>query len=358
MSEHRLRIDDAATLSPYLIPKALAGHKVRNLGDGFILRAIERNLGVRFDAKQVYSPRVEPDEEAKTVMRQASSVILAGANQLNDKYSVWPGLDADHIRSAGYRFVPFGIGVHGEDGFCDGMSQNTKAVLEAVHESIAFSSWRCPLTIEYLQRNLPHLSSQFLMTGCPVVYDRPLLESERFAAGEAAIAVTPTERGDFWERETAIIDAVAKRFPKARRYLVAHQDFSPAPWHENMRHRFLRQPHPKMTDRIEALRAYARHRGYEPVTPADADACMRFYENVDVHVGTRLHAHLLFLSRNKRSFLVPVDDRSRGMAAFLGFPLPSASSLQKHWDADFEVIRKNARSAYPTLTRFVESLNP
>lgn len=345
-----------AVLSPYLIPPSLVGHKICNLGDGFILRAIERQMGQRFAPQQVFTPREAPAEDAKVQLREARGVILAGANQLNDRYTVWPRLDAATTASAGYRFVPFGIGLHGEPGFNDGMSEATKAMLRYIHEQIRFSSWRCPATVAYLRRQLPQLADRFLMTVCPVVYDRPLLEGERFHEREASVAVTATERGDFWARETAIIDAAARRFPQARKYFVVHQNFSPPRRFELLRHRLMRPSLAAIPDRVERLRAYARHRGFHVVVPESADACIAFYDGIDVHVGTRLHAHLLFLSRNKRSYLVPVDERSTGIAQALGFPLPLPDTLERNWDFDFEVVRRHAREHYKTMRQFVESL--
>jgi hypothetical protein len=221
---------------------------------------------------------------------------------------------------------------------------------------VPYSSWRCPRTVDYLRGNLPHLSDKFLMTGCPVVYDRPLLDGKRFEAAEDTVAVTATERGEFWQRETAIIDAVVKRFPKSKKYLVAHQNFSPPPWHEKFRHKLRRGEPAAMANKVEGLRAYARQRGFEVVVPQDADACIALYGRMDIHVGTRLHAHLLFLSRNKRSYLVPVDGRSQGMAEFLGFPLSRAEELDRHWDFDFEIVRRNAKEAYDTMQKFTGSL--
>ena len=345
-----------AVLSPYLIPLSLAGRKICNLGDGFILRAIERQMGQRFAPERVHTPRETPSDDVQVQLRAAHGVILAGANQLNDRFTVWPKLDAAQAAAAGYRFVPFGIGLHGEPGFNDGMSEATRAMLGYIHERIAFSSWRCPLTVDYLRRNLPELADRFLMTCCPVVYDTPLLQGERFHAREESLAVTATERGEFWDRETAIIDAAARRFPRARKYFVIHQDFSPARRFERLRHR-LRPPTPQaIPDPVERLRAYARRRGFEVVVPESADACIAFYAGVDVHVGTRLHAHLLFLSRNKRSYLVPVDDRSTGIAQALGFPLPAPTDLDRHWDFDFESVRRQAREHHQTMRKFVESL--
>jgi hypothetical protein len=345
-----------AVLSPYLIPPPLAGKKICNLGDGFILRAIERHLGCRFASDRVFSPRVEPSARAQKQMSTAHGVVLAGANQLNDKYTVWPGLNMTAAVDAGYRFIPFGIGLHGEPGFNDSMSSATRAIIELIHERIPFSSWRCSLTVDYLRQSLPHLADRFLMTGCPVIYDTPLLEGERFDSSEATVAVTATERGEFWDRENDIIHMAARRFPKARKFFVVHQNFSPGRWHEPLRHRFGRITASAIPDQVERLRFVARQLGFRVVVPKSADACLDFYAGVDVHVGTRLHAHLLFLSRNKRSYLVPVDGRATGIAQALGFPLPMPADLEKHWDFDFETVRHNTREHYKTMKKFIESL--
>jgi polysaccharide pyruvyl transferase WcaK-like protein len=102
-------------------------------------------------------------------------------------------------------------------------------------------------------------------------------------------------------------------------------------------------------NRIAALRAYARQRGFKVVIPSSADECIQFYDHVDLHVGSRLHAHLLFLSRNKRSYLVPVDHRSVGIAEHLGFPLLAPEALDRSWDCDFEIVRAKARATYAAI---------
>jgi hypothetical protein len=345
-----------SVLSPYPIPAALNGRKVCNLGDGFILRAIERHLGLTMPMQNVMSPRIAQDALSKHLMSSTRATILAGANQLNDRFTIWPGLTAAELEESAYCFIPFGLGIHGEVGFNTRMSSETARILEIVHERIPYSSWRCPLTIEYLHRSLPHLRQQFLMTGCPVVYDSGLLQSERFSSAEDSVAVTATERGNFWERETAILRATARRFPKAQKYFVVHQNFSPPRPLEGLRHRFTLPRISYIEDKVESLRAYARSLDFKVVIPQGADECMSFYSGVDVHVGTRLHAHLLFLSHNKRSYLVPVDDRATGIANFLGFPLSAASELDRAWDFDFEIVRRNALDTYPTMQQFIRSI--
>lgn len=343
-----------AVLTPYLMPPELRGRKVVNLGDGFILRAIERLVG-RFAEERYFTPRVPPSPEMVKVLEASSAVILAGANQLNDHFTVWPGLTAERIRASRLRLFPFGIGLHGEPGHTANLSDTTKDILIALHERVEFSSWRCPHTVEYLRRELPQIGPQLLMTGCPVVYDQPLLAGTPFGTAARRIAVTVTERYDFWVRETAVIDFVARHFPRALRYLVLHQNYSPPTRFEHLSHRWLPKP-PSELNGYQRLRQYAVRRGFRVICPADADACITFYDGVDLHIGSRLHAHLLCLSRARRSWLVPVDGRAIGMAEFLRFPLCHPSELEAALDFDFGIVHSKAREGFVVMRRFVESL--
>jgi hypothetical protein len=347
-----------ALLTPYLVPPSQLGRKVANLGDGFILRAIERLLKPSAPMGR-YSPRDTPPPIAQAVMEQARHVVLAGANQLDDRYSVWPGMTAEQLLKGAWRFVIFGVGINGDPDRNHRMSDSTRAILEAIHQRTEYSSWRCPATVRYLQGELPHLADRFLMTGCPVLMDQPLLDGQRFHGSERSIAVTATERDDFWARETAVIDRVARRFPRARRYFVVHQDFCSKSVIERLGDR-LRGRHRGGIDpaKAMALRKYAASRGYQVLVPDTADVAAAIYDAIDIHVGSRLHAHLLFLSRNKKSWLIPVDGRARGMAEAFPFPLVTPSSPEPDWNFNFEPLRNEAQRVYGEMQRFLGSWAP
>lgn len=341
-------------LSPLPIPPELHGRKVENLGDGFILRAIERLAGP-FASDRVHSPRVAPTAAVERQLAESPAVILAGANQLHEHWTVWPGLTGDRIRATGLRLVPFGIGLHGGPRHADRLSPATRDVLLALHERTPLSSWRCPRTIALLRAELPQLAPQLLMTGCPVLYDRPLLDGAPFTTTTEHVAVTVTERGDFWARETAVLDFVALRFPRARRSLILHQNWSPPRRLELLGHRWLPRAGARL-DPYQRLRRHAVRAGFDVVCPADTDAGLRCYDDVDLHVGSRLHAHLLCLSRAKRSWLLPVDGRARGIADAFDFPLARADALDDVLAFDFERVRTRAREHWQTMKRFLASL--
>lgn len=339
-----------AALSPYLIPPTLSKKKRVNFGDGIILRAIERHVG-GLSPEVILSPRTAPNAHEVQKLITSSGVILAGANQLNDLYTIWPGLTPDQLRDIPVRFIPFGIGIHGEAGHTDGLSAHSKEILSIIHERIPCSSWRCPATVEYLRKALPHLSEKFLMTGCPVLYDRPLLEGDPFAERIMRISVTVTERGDFFQRELSLLRHVAKALPRAKRFLTLHQNFSPPSSFEGLRHRLGRSP----ANQVEALRLEARRLGFSIFIPRSADDLIKFYQTVDAHVGSRLHAHLLCLSLAKRSGLIGVDDRATGIAEHFGFRLYQPDDVTEGLHTSFEPIRERARATFVVMQKFLSS---
>lgn len=343
-----------SVLSPYTYPPFTYRALRRNIGDGFIFRAVERFVG-EFSANVIFSPRGIPTDNAKSAMNKSPGVILAGANQLNDNFAPWPGLKAEEIRRGAYRFIPMGIGLGGRGGGGVDLTQDALDILEIIHDRIEYSSWRCPRTVAILEKALPHRRHQFLMTCCPVVLDKPLLEGSSFQDNADRIAVTITDRGDFWEREVPMLIRIAERFKTSKRYLVLQQDYAPIIATRLHLDR-LGLPRSLAGDRL-AIRQLARNLGYEIVRPESNDAGIRFYrEQADLHFGSRLHAHLLMLSLNRKSFLVAVDERMNGFSEYLKFPLCDPQAIDAHLDFDFEIVRAQARAAYQTMSKFVQSI--
>lgn len=339
----RMRNQMRAVVTPYLLPDG--SPKTANIGDGIILRAVERLFGT-FPRNLTFSSRVLPPPTSIAAMEECSAVILAGANQLTDDFAIWPDFDRAALARTRLSCVPVGIGIHGDPRRNQGMSDNTRRIITLMHERIALSSWRCPRTVAYLDREVPELRGRFLMTGCPALYDEPLLGQTAFRRNDEVVAVAPTERGDFWGREAAIIAFVASRFREARKLLMIHQDYG-------KRRRkplsvFRRDPR-------ASLRKLARSFGFEIVIPASVDDAIAVYDTVDLHIGSRLHAHLHMLSQNRRSFLVKVDERAVGFSEHFGFPLCDPDRLEDYMDFDFEPVRDRARSTYETMLAFVDS---
>jgi polysaccharide pyruvyl transferase WcaK-like protein len=187
------------------------------------------------------------------------------------------------------------------------------------------------------------------------VLDKPLMHGKRFIDGEKTIAVTITDRDDFWDREMPMLQRLAERFPKSRRVLVLHNDYA-MPFVTTSRIEHLRLPR-KLVGNVLGARTLARNLGYEVYMPKTADEALAFYRNsVDMHFGSRLHAHLLMLSWNKKSFLVSVDERMAGFSEYLGFPLCDGAKIDSYLDFDFEIVRNQAQKADVVMQKFVSTL--
>ena len=352
-----MMISGYSALTPYLYkPFDPRAYRV-NVGDGFILRAIERKIG-KVAPELLFPAHVNPPADQYARLKNSKFTVLAGANQLQDNFSPWKGLKAEQIRAENLRFVPFGVGISGKPGGGLDLTEDAKDVLRALHEKIEFSSWRCPRTVAALEKALPELKGRFLMTCCPVVLDTPLMQGKAFMEGDRTIAVTITDRDDFWDREMPMLHRLAERFPKARRVLVLHNDYA-LPLVTVSRLELLRPPR-KLAGDVLGARSLARKLGYEVYIPKTADEALAFYRNsVDMHFGSRLHAHLLMLSWNKKSFLVSVDERMSGFSEYLGFPLCDPSNIDGYLNFDFEIVRSQARKAdavMQTFTRYLQTL--
>ena len=69
-----------------------------------------------------------------------------------------------------------------------------------------------------------------------------------------------------------------------------------------------------------ALSGYAKRRGFEIFDSGDAEDFLNLYRDADLHIGSRLHAHLFCLSLRKSSFVTYVDERMAGFSPIAPVP--------------------------------------
>ena len=346
-----------AVITPYLIPIELQKKKAVNIGDGFILNSLAKLLNAN-ECKYLFTSRQGLSETDIGKINSTKVLILAGANQLNDNFTIVPGMSLSMLEQIKVPIVPFGIGIHGVKKYNCRMSDLTKQILRYIHKNIIFSGWRCPLTIEYLNYHLPELAEKFLLTGCPVMYDDKILSNSEFNHDIRTVVVTVTERGDFWERETKTIDFVAQHYRSCHKILSIHQDFVEIHgcdeqniW-KNLQIKVLKQ----YDQTPFSLREYAKHRGFQIFNPQSVDECWSFYKSCDLHIGSRLHAHLYFLSQTKKSFLTYVDERCVGFSKALDFPICDFNTLSKYLDYNFDIYYDNCIHYYQTMQKLVNYL--
>lgn len=75
---------------------------------------------------------------------------------------------------------------------------------------------------------------------------------------------------------------------------------------------------------------YQKEQGLNVINLSGGMEKLTFYDNVDLHVGFRLHAHIYFLRTRKPSLLIAEDGRGTGHLATvegLGYPAPPPSAF-------------------------------
>ncbi len=343
-----------SVLTPALVPEAAAARKKPNVGDPLILDAVEELIGEpaapnrRYSTWQALSPG--DVEEINTT----KALVLAGANPLHDEYRIAPGLSLELLRRIRVPILPMGVGLYGDDTREVRMSDTTRDMLRAIHERIELSSWRCPRTLAYLRRHLPELEPKLSMTSCPVVHaGRGTRSAAPVDPASGSVAVTVTERGPgWWERESRILALVRRAFPGRRRVLVLHQQFE-----RSRSNRFARRWFPARFGGPPDFHALAERDGMQIARPRTTDELRAAYRETSVHVGSRLHAHLYFLSQNKPSYLFAVDGRAAGFADSLRFPLLDGSERALDSLCDFGAVQTEIAALWRgPMTRFLESV--
>lgn len=150
-----------------------------------------------------------------------------------------------------------------------------------------------------------------LMTGDPAWYDPEALGTP-FSTPEAIgrIALSTAAHPRYTDQTLRLAHALTDLFPEARIEAVFHHGWTPRDGlPETLATRFA-----SMRDRLE-------DGGVPCVSIAgDLDAMVTTYRDTDLHIGYRLHAHLLRLSARRPSFLLHEDGRGIGADTALGTP--------------------------------------
>ena len=341
-------MSDYALLTPYLMPGDLA--KARNVGDGLIAMRIEELLEPHRCVVRLTSRRAPTPSDISKINGTAF-VVLGGANQLHDHWEVVAG-GLPIIDRIEVPIIPIGVGIDGRSDKTRALSAETRAAITAIHERIPVSSWRCPETTEYLARELPNLADRFTMTGCPVACGPALLRGDPFPTETGTIVVTVTERERFWKRESGTLRTVATAFPYTTRVLALHQNFVAASsWPRSPTHRFA------LPRGARHLHDLARDLGYEIRVADRVEDAASTYGSCDLHVGSRVHAHLFALSLARRSVVTKVDDRVVGLSRAYGFPIASvATILELIAEPEiFERHRRRVKDLHTTMRGFIDT---
>lgn len=149
-------------------------------------------------------------------------------------------------------------------------------------------------------------------TGCPAWYDLERVGEDSLIVkpsrgGVRSIAVSDPATSRYLLGARNLVERLRMEFPKARVRLVFHRG-----WEED---EFTSLA---LAKRQQALVAWAREADVECVDISYGSEGFSVYDECDLHVGYRVHAHLYCTSRRVPTFLIEEDGRGWGANDALG----------------------------------------
>ena len=328
----------------------------RNSGDHLIGDRARALLRKHVDADIVTLDRKAIEPQHYETFNKARRVLLCGgpAYQREMYPKVYP-LEREKVTPP---IVPYGLGwkspaKKAPDTFK--FAAPAEKFIKDIHGKIELSSARDPLTVEVLN----HAGvDNVLMTGCPAWYDLTTFENPYVFKDEVKNLVLSMP-AVMQPGTLELMEWLTQRFPKARRTAAFHHGIVPA-WTKIGLER---------GSKFVRFSASALRRGWRVTGLTGSLPRMEaLYGNADLHIGYRVHAHLLCLSRRIPSILINEDSRGVGQAKALGADSlivegdniePFKQAVERHFETRGETVAgsvETMRQTFPTMKRFLETL--
>lgn len=283
---------------------------IKNVGD-FLIADRSKKLFSSFVSNNFYEfNRWENFEDKLDVINNAKAVIMCGgpgyaSNMYPDIYPL-----VNDLSKLKVPIIPLGVGWSGQPrnnplGFR--FSSLSRKLMDYIH-NFGLYSCRDILTEEILKKEG---YNQVVMTGCPVWYDLDFIGKPFKTKKDIRKIVFTTPASPKLLFETIrVMKFLRDFFPESEIIVTFHRGIK-------------RDKHTSFkTSLMYTLMAeYGKFLGFEIKDVSYDLSKIEFYNNMDLHIGYRVHAHLYFLSKRLPSILICEDGRGIGMSKTLKLPV-------------------------------------
>lgn len=284
-------IDDSVVNIDILLT-TFPGHKSKNVGDNLICHSALKMLKAR-----------RPDFNPVTIFREENldhyadgtvrNIIAPGFSVSDGVYPKLFGLYTDLERLPD--FFPIGCSfqhtIPSYDSFLNYQyEESTLKFLRFLTEKSGALPCRDQLIVDMLRRHdIPAVYS-----GDLAMYDESIVNTA-FSPPEQirSVVFTIQHHERYFNQSLDLLELIKDRFPNAKLYVAFHSKAGPAPQ--------------RVADHAVSL-GFSELHLYGDVNN------LVIYDEIDLHVGYRLHGHISFLRRRKPSILMVEDARSFGLA--------------------------------------------
>lgn len=327
----------------------LLSGQIKNIGD-FLITDRAKKLFEKFvdDDILIINRTKKLDQYLDTINQSRFIVLCGGPAYTSDIYKgIYPLVD--DLKQIKVPIVPFGLGWCGRPSGNPSLfnfNNESKKLLNHVHQTIESSSCRDNITQEVLKRNG---FENVLMTGCPVWYDLDHIGKAFKNKKEIKKIVFTTAADPKLIRQTlSLIKVLVRQFPDAKITMSYHRGILPD------KYTSIRATIGYL---IKALGAKLIRRNIEIKDVAyDLDR-LKFYDDCDFHIGYRVHAHLYFLSKRLPSLLINEDGRGKGMAQTMDLPLFNIEDkdLLMDIEAQLQHYKKTKFSEFKDVGEYIDT---
>lgn len=313
---------------------ALTGAK-KNVGDFLITeRALTllENIAPEFD--YIKYPSWELLTDIKLINKSKGIIILGGPGF---QMSMYPGVYKlrPELKEIQVPIFPLGLGWFGRPGDKTTeklykFSDASKSLIDYMENADSGMSCRDYQTLRVLENNG---YKNVKMTGCPVWYDLPSLNKEFVVpkAGVKKIVFTPAQDYIFAKQSMEVMKFLTTKFSNSEIIVSFHRGIGKTD---------------EYTSELDALNTkkladYAIKLGLQVIDTSYNTEKLKFYDDCDLHIGYRVHAHIYFLSKRLPSLLIHEDGRGNGVTEALKSPGINGYYINKVYSKIFSIFRKN-----------------
>jgi len=187
--------------------------------------------------------------------------------------------------------------------------KGTNAFFRKVYETGLGFSCRDIHTINILKRNG---FSDAIMTGCPAWYDTRFINDIAFRSRDTDIkniVVSDPAKIYNLEEAKAVLNYLRDKFPNANIKFLFHRGIQSDSFTSG-----------KTGQKLKIFTRFLEQSGIEFKDISFGADGFSEYDNCDLHIGYRVHAHIYNLSIRNKSILIEEDGRGAGVNQALGLP--------------------------------------
>ena len=342
---------------------ALLSGAVKNAGDYLIVERTQKLLEYLLPSCEIiiFNRNVSLEDHVEAICTCDYVVFAGGPGYLPDMYPDRFPL-VDHLDKLKPRFFALGMGGYGDWGEVSNpiaFTPESKILMDRIDADGFGFGCRDALTQKILKASG---YSNVLMTGCPAWYDLDCLDNMKVS--------NPCNIREI--RHVAISDPASELSCKtAKRLVEAVRRFIKPEEITFVYHRG-RATNPDKFPMLAELQTWLRSNRVRIIgIPFSAEG-FKIYDDCDLHIGFRVHAHIYSLSHRHASFLIEEDARGFGVNDVFSFPhCPSFAKMNLRkggfwnrliksknypieFDEFFDFVLKEIGNGYPGAVRSFE----